>query len=246
MHQWVIEKSAIRPLKLTIHFILGKSVKSLSKSPKIMVFCDFDGTITAEETAVAMMQQFAPEMSAQILPQIFARTLPLKVGVPQIWESIPACCYPEMIAVSRTKKIRSGFVELLDFLAGENIPLVVVSGGLRFMVETILGDLVDRVAAIYALDVDPSGEYLRLSSDYIGEIELLDKVNVISQYHPEFAIAIGDSVTDLNMAMHADLVFARSRLIQYLNEQQHSYIPWDNFFDVRDYLAAHSQLRSQL
>jgi 2-hydroxy-3-keto-5-methylthiopentenyl-1-phosphate phosphatase len=213
----------------------------LTKSPKIIVFCDFDGTITEEETAVAMMTQFAPEISAKILPKIFDRTLPLKIGVPQIWESIPAAYYAEMIAVSRRKKIRSGFVELLDFLELMNIPLVVVSGGLRFMVETILGDLVDRVEAIYALDVDPRGEYLRLNSDFIGEIELLDKVKVIAQYNPEIAIAIGDSVTDLNMAMHADLVFAQSRLIQYLEDQQKSYIPWNNFWDVRDYLANYLQ-----
>jgi len=211
--------------------------QALNKSPKIMVFCDFDGTITEEETAVAMMTQFAPEISAKILPKIFDRTLPLKVGIPQVWESIPASCYPEMLEVSRSKKIRSGFVELLDLLANLNIPLVVVSGGLRFMVETVLGDLVDRVEAIYALDVDPSGEYLHLSSGFIGEIELLDKVKVIAQYHPDIAIAIGDSVTDLNMAMQADLVFAQSRLIQYLEDQQKSYIPWENFFDVRDYLA---------
>lgn len=211
--------------------------QALTKPPKIIVFCDFDGTITEEETAVAMMVQFAPEMSAKILPQIFDRTLPLKIGVPQIWESIPASRYPEMVAVSRTKKIRSGFRELLDFLATLDIPLVVVSSGLRFMIETILGDLVTRLEAIYALDVDPSGEYLRLNSDFIGEIELMDKVKVIAQYRPDLTIAIGDSVTDVNMAMQADLVFAQSPLTQYLAAQQKAYISWDNFFDVRDYLA---------
>ena len=71
---------------------------------------------------------------------------------------------------------------------------------------------------------------------FTGENELLDKVKVIQQYNPEVAIAIGDSVTDLNMALSADLVFARSRLIKYLEARQKSFIAWDNFFDVRDYL----------
>lgn len=204
-----------------------------------IIFCDFDGTITDEETAVTMMNQFAPEMAAKILPEIFSQTISLKEGVPLIWESIPSSRYEEMIEVSRTKKIRSGFVELLDFLEARNIRLVVVSGGLRFMLETILGDLLDRVEAIYALDVNPSGEYLQVHSEFTGEIELLDKVKVMETYHPELAIAIGDSVTDVNMALSSDLVFARSRLVKYLQDREQSFIPWDNFLDVRDYLATY-------
>ena len=210
--------------------------KISNKQQQTIIFCDFDGTITTEETAVAMMNQFAPERTAKILPEIFAQTISLKEGVPLIWESIASSQYEEMIEVSRTNKIRPGFVELLDFLDEQNIPLVVVSGGLRFMLTSILGDLCDRLEAIYAMDVDAHGEYLRVSSDFTGENELLDKVKVIQQYNPEVAIAIGDSVTDLNMALSADLVFARSRLINYLEARQKSFIAWDNFFDVRDYL----------
>lgn len=131
-------------------------------------------------------------------------------------------------------------MELLDFLDEQNnIHLVVVSGGLRFMIETVLGDLLYRVEAIYALDIDLSGEYLQLASEFTGETELLDKVKVIQQYQPEVAIAIGDSLTDLNMAMHVDMVFARSRLAKYLDNRQKSYITWNNFFDVRNYLTTH-------
>jgi 2-hydroxy-3-keto-5-methylthiopentenyl-1-phosphate phosphatase len=35
---------------------------------KRIVFCDFDGTITIDETFVAMLKRFAPNVSAQILP----------------------------------------------------------------------------------------------------------------------------------------------------------------------------------
>ena len=213
--------------------------KASIQAPQRIIFCDFDGTITDQETAVAMMNQFAPEVAAKILPEIFAQRISLKQGIREIWESIASCRYEEMIEVSRTKKIRPGFVELLDFVAEHNIHLVVVSGGLRCMIETVLADLLDRVEAIYALDIDLSGEYLRLASEFTGETELLDKVKVIQQYQPEVAIAIGDSLTDLNMAMHVDIVFARSRLAQYLDNRQKSYIPWNNFFDVINYLAPH-------
>jgi 2-hydroxy-3-keto-5-methylthiopentenyl-1-phosphate phosphatase len=38
------------------------------------------------------------------------------------------------------------------------------------------------------------------------------------------------------MARRADLVFARDRLIDYLQAENQPYIPWDNFFEIREYL----------
>ena len=53
-----------------------------------IVFCDFDGTITAVETFVAMFKEFAPDVSAAVLPQLYNRQITLRQGVRQILESI--------------------------------------------------------------------------------------------------------------------------------------------------------------
>lgn len=44
------------------------------------------------------------------------------------------------------------------------------------------------------------------------------------------------SLTDLNMALAGDLVFARDRLINYLESEEKSYIQWHDFFDILKYL----------
>ncbi len=62
-------------------------------------------------------------------------------------------------------------------------------------------------------------------------------------YSADEKIAIGDSVTDLNMALSAPIVFARDRLANYLDEQGKSYILWQDFFEVRDYLATYWQAK---
>ncbi len=206
-------------------------------TPKRLVCCDFDGTITVRETFVAMQEKFSPEKAAQIIPEIYAQRVTLRDGVRQMLEAIPSDKYPEIIEFAKTEAIRPGLVELLDFLDGENVPFVVVSGGLRGMVETTLGKLIDRVQAIYAVDLDTRGEFLRPYSAFEGSTEMLEKVKVVSQYQIEDWVAIGDSVTDLNMAMAAPLVFARSRLCQYLDDRQVSYIAYEDFFDVRDRLS---------
>lgn len=152
-------------------------------------------------------------------------------------EAIPSVKYPEIIASAKTEVIRPGLVELLDFLDSHHVPFVVVSGGLRGMVETTLGTLVDRFNGIHAMEIDTRGEFLRPYSEFEGSTEMVEKVKVVSQYQVKDWVAIGDSITDLNMAMAAPLVFARSRLCDYLNDRHKSYIPYKDFFDVRDRLA---------
>ncbi len=201
---------------------------------KRIVFCDFDGTITAQETFVAVLKKFAPELAAELIPQMYSLKLTLRDGVRQILESIPSSRLPEIIDFTRTQPMRAGLPELLDFLDSQHVPFIVVSGGLRLMVEAVLGELVQRIHAIHAIDVDTSSSYLRVVSTYEGETELVDKVKVMELYPADAKIAIGDSVTDLNMASSAPIVFARDRLAQYLDERNKQYIPWNNFFDVRD------------
>ncbi|MEO8890733.1 MAG: HAD-IB family phosphatase [Coleofasciculaceae cyanobacterium] len=210
---------------------------------KRAVFCDYDGTITAEETFVGMLKEFTPQLSAQLMPQMYARTLTLRAGVRQLLESIPAARYPEIIEYARIAAIRPGLSELLDFLDAEAVPFIVVSGGVRGMVETTLAEAglrsacssasLSRVAAIYAVDLDTKGEFLAVNSQFEAGNEMVSKVQVMAQHPAVEQIAIGDSVTDLNMALVAPVVFARDRLSQYLDEHNKPYLPWQDFFDVR-------------
>jgi 2-hydroxy-3-keto-5-methylthiopentenyl-1-phosphate phosphatase len=152
-------------------------------------------------------------------------------------ESIPSASYSEIIEFTRSQPIRAGFVEFLDFLKTERIPIVIVSGGLQGMVESVLAPYLDRIEAIHAIDLDTSGDYLQVKSRYEGGTEMVAKAEIMAQYGAEESIAIGDSITDWNMAMAASIVFARPPLTDYLDEQQKSYLAWDNFIDIRDAIS---------
>ena len=204
---------------------------------KTIVFSDFDGTITLHDTFVELLRKFSPPgLADDLMAQMYAQTLTLRNGVTQLLESIPSDQYLNIIEFSKPHPIRSGFPEFLDFLDDRNIPCVVVSGGIRVMVETVLDDFKSRLAGLHAVDLDGSGHYFKVIPTYAGETELVAKVNIMAKYEFNQSIAIGDSITDFNMAMAADLVFARDRLAKYLDEQGKSYVPWNDFFEIRDYL----------
>ena len=204
---------------------------------KTIVFSDFDGTITLHDTFVDLLKKFStPGLADRLMAQMYARTLTLRKGVTQLLESIPSDQYLNIIKFSKTHPIRSGFPEFLDFLESHDVPCIVVSGGVRIMVETVLEEFKPRLAGLHAVDLDASGDYFNVIPNYAGETELVAKVNIMAKYEFDQSIAIGDSITDFNMAMAADLVFARDRLAKYLDEQGKSYVPWNDFFEIRDYL----------
>lgn len=201
-----------------------------------IVFCDFDGTITTEDAFVHVCRHFAPEATEQFLKKVMEGSLTLKDGIRMIVDSIPSSEYPEMLDYVNGSKIRPGLGELLDYLDEKAIPFVVVSGGLKGLVVRQLGDVVDRTEAVFAADVTTAGEYLNVVSDFENGPELVNKIEVMKEFTYNESVAIGDGITDHNMALASDTVFARKHLADYLEKNNHPYHTWKDFHEVRDIL----------
>jgi 2-hydroxy-3-keto-5-methylthiopentenyl-1-phosphate phosphatase len=208
---------------------------SLKKYNRI-VFCDFDGTITVQETFVGMLKKFATERFDKIEQSVRARNMTLKEGVRSLVESIPSKRYPEILADIRNKKIRSGLSELLDFLHKKEVPFVIISAGLLGVVTKRLQSFTHRINAIYAADVDTTGKFLKLISDFENDTVLVAKTKVMEKYKCDESVAIGDGVSDIGMALASSMVFARGWLNQHLENKGKSFHSWDNFYDIRDCL----------
>ncbi len=201
-----------------------------------IIFCDFDGTITAEESLEAAFNRFLPGRWPPMKEKLLAGSITLRESVRMMLESIPASDYPKILEFVKTIPIRPGLEALLDFLEAHQIPFVIVSGGLRGMVNSRLGRLIQRAKAVIAADVDTDGEYLSVRSQYEKGTELVAKADVLSAYDANERIVVGDGLTDLNMAKAADLIFARDSLAGFLDRMGIAFRQWSDFFDIRDQL----------
>lgn len=207
-------------------------------SKQWVVFCDFDGTITSEETLVGMFNTFAPRLYAERSLQMRAGSITLKEAVRSLMATIPSERYPQIVDYFSRQPIRAGFESFLDFPRASSVPLVIVSGGIRQMILARLGSLVQAVEAVYAPEVCTDGEYMTIRSDFEGRAELLSKVSVMRKYGCDQAVAIGNGITDVNMARNASVVFARDFLARWMSDHGLGYFPWDDFHDVRKKLGA--------
>lgn len=202
-----------------------------------MVFCDFDGTITRQETFVAMLNQFVPEKMKEFSLRFAKKEVTLREGVRGVVESIPSSQYSQVIDFISDKEIRNGFLEFLTFLGDRKIPFIVISGGLIDSVKKRLAPYKDYIHAIYAAHIDSTGDYLKIYSKFEEDDELVAKVKVMSLYCFKESVAIGDGATDHKMALNSNIVFARKRLAGFLDQKGKKFVSWNDFLDIRDYLA---------
>lgn len=207
----------------------------LEKNHRRVVFCDFDGTVTKQETFVAMLNRFAPEKMKEFGKKLFQKKITLREGVRGVVESIPSCHYRDMVEFIIDKEIREGFEDLLVFLKEADTPFIIISGGLKDSVELRLESYMDFIDGIYAPSINASGEFLKIVSAFEEDDELVAKVRVMDLFSYDQSISIGDGATDHKMALHSTLVFARDRLATFLYKSQVRYVPWENFLDIKKY-----------
>ena len=203
-----------------------------------VLFSDFDGTITARESLEAVLKAFAPGKYDDMMKRLKAGEVTIRDGVREMVEAIPSDRYPEIIEFVKEIPIRQGFEAFLDFLEAHKIKFIVLSGGLRGMVEARLGPFVERAHRIIAADVNTDGPYLKVFSDYEIGTELVAKVEVMKEYGADEQIVVGDGITDIQMAQHGTTVFARDSLAKFLDEANVPYYTWSDFGDIRDKLES--------
>ncbi|MBI1858407.1 MAG: MtnX-like HAD-IB family phosphatase [Candidatus Melainabacteria bacterium] len=220
------------------------------QNQKTVIFSDFDGTITKRDVIVMIMEKFAPPPWEIIKDKIlYERSITLKEGVEKLFKLIESKKKQEIIEfVKHEVKLREGFKDFLDLCNSKNIDFNVVSGGLDFFVEPVLESFKDKIK-IFCNKGNFASEKISIDYKYLPKNCMLCgdcgccKIEIIENYpkHAYTRILIGDSLTDLAASKVVDLVFARGDLIKYLKEENISYIPYNNFFEVKEQLI-HNQL----
>ncbi len=212
----------------------------------VTIYCDFDGTITTTDNIIALMKKFTPPQWVEIKDAILSQQISIKSGVGKMFSLLDSSLKEEMIDyLVQTAKIRPGFVEFVQFTKQENIDLKIVSGGIDFFVHPLLDGLIPK-ENIYCNGADFSGEKIEILWPHPCDSQCDNdcgccKTSIIRQIgnKEEYSIVIGDSITDLQPAKLADLVFACDDfLIEKCKELQLNYEPFVTFYDVMSLLKA--------
>jgi 2-hydroxy-3-keto-5-methylthiopentenyl-1-phosphate phosphatase len=205
---------------------------------RLVIYCDFDGTITEKDNIIAIMREFAPPEWEELKDDILEQKISIQEGVGKLFSLLPSSIKEEIIQFTLSHaKIRQGFKELLQFTSNADIPFYVVSGGIDFFVRPILapyGPFTD----IYCNEADFSKEQIEIVWPNACDAQCQNgcgccKPSVMRKIvqPDDFTIVIGDSVTDLEAAKQANFVFAREYLAEKCEELAIKYYRYETFFD---------------
>lgn len=212
---------------------------------KLIIFSDFDGTITERDVIVMIMEKFAPPEWIEIKDKIlYQRSITLKDGVEKLFSLIDSSKKNEIIAfVKKEAKIRAGFDKFLDFCNKEKCEFNVVSAGLDFFIEPVLEKYKSKLK-IFCNNGDFSSKVIKINYKYLpnncticGQCGCC-KVEIIEKYpRDQFTrIVIGDGLAEVPPSKIADMVFATGNLVKLLEIEKMSYISFSNFHEVKEQL----------
>jgi 2-hydroxy-3-keto-5-methylthiopentenyl-1-phosphate phosphatase len=203
----------------------------------VVVFCDFDGTVTLEDTLVLLLDRFGRPRSGGSgwrtieddpdLPEI--RKLQAEMDLLRI-------TWPRALEYLHTVvRLRDGFREFHDLLRARDIPLRLVSGGFVEIIEAFLPRAEFPGVEILANRVRiTDGRWVVLPAD---SPRITRACNHCKTWHlgthPGAALVyIGDGSTDFCPAGQVPLVFARDSLARHLEQTGQDWQPYETFHDI--------------
>lgn len=209
----------------------------------VHIICDFDGTITAEDNIIALMQQFAPQEWHHIKDAVLAQDISIRDGVGQMFHLLPSenkKAYLDYLLEHIT--LRPGFPDFLSEVRQNGWKFDVVSGGMDFFVHPILEGHVEE-DHIYCNSADFSQNTVQINWPHTCDASCTNDCGCCK---PSIArlivdptdrlIVIGDSVTDFEIAKRADFVYARGQLVQLCKEENIRYAPFETFDEITQHV----------
>lgn len=205
---------------------------------KPIVCCDFDGTITKNDNIIRIMKQFAPSEWTTLKDGVLSKEITIQEGVGQMFQLLTSDQKEAIQSfILEDTEIREGFKEFVDEVKKQTfLSMYLVGDGL--FVYPILEGIVDR-DDIYCNHASFGEEHIQIEWPHACDTQCQNgcgccKPSIIRNltHEDDFIIMIGDSVTDVEAAKHADLTFARDYLLNECQELGLVHKEFDTFVDL--------------
>ena len=210
---------------------------------RLLVYCDFDGTISLEDVTDQILTRLADPQWKKIEAswergeigsrECMSRQVPLIRGG---WKAVEK--------VIADVELDPAFAPFSRWCTENEIPLVIVSDGLDRVINFLLkrdGIFPDAVWANH-LNIAPDGNlFLSFPAPPIAKscTSGLCKCGVLARHRTKARrIIIGDGLSDFCWAQHADVVFAKHKLLTHCREKRMPSVEFDSFASVHARLEA--------
>jgi len=203
---------------------------------KTLVQCDFDGTITQEDVSFLLLDAFANGDWRQLLAEYRADKISVNHFNTRAFAMLRADRETLLEFMRGKVEIRPGFHELLAYCQRRGFHFVIVSNGLDFYIEALLGDMGVNNIEVFAAQTRFSPEGLKVQ--YVGpDGSKLDR-GFKEAYIRLFLgkgyriVYVGNGASDILSAKLAHHIFATGELLAYCKETNLNCTPFVDLNDI--------------
>lgn len=205
---------------------------------KILVQCDFDGTITEEDASFIILDAFG----GGNWRQLFKDYQEGRITVGQFNEKAFSMVRADRESLQRLVrgkvKVRPGFHELVACCHRKGFRFVIVSNGLDFYIDEILRSIKMPDLEVFAARTrfHPEGlkvQYIGPDGSYLDSDFKLAYVNLFLNEGYQ-VVYIGDGPSDISPARKSHYIFATATgtLLEHCKEKNLDCVPFTDFNEV--------------
>ncbi|EQB50776.1 2,3-diketo-5-methylthio-1-phosphopentane phosphatase [Colletotrichum gloeosporioides Cg-14] len=226
---------------------------ALATNPKFIFFTDFDGTITLEDSNDYMTDNvgFGYEKRRDGNLAVLEGHKHFRDAFREMMESIPLPFDQCINLLKKNVKLDPVFKEFYFWAKEQNIPVVIISGGMRPIIRALLvqwlgEEEVDANIQIVSNQVapregksinEPHGWQIVYHDDSThGHDKSIELRKYSSLPDRPVMFYAGDGVSDLSAARETDLLFAKrgKDLVSWCEKENVSFVTFNDFSDILD------------
>ncbi|MFQ5883679.1 MAG: MtnX-like HAD-IB family phosphatase [Thermoplasmata archaeon] len=197
---------------------------------------DFDGTITEKDVAAMLLHEFADEKWLDVEEDFRNRKLSCRETLKREFELLQGGKQQLIEYVDRHARIDPNFKPFLSLCEKRGIPVRIVSEGLDFYIEHLLGK--------HGIEIDfftnrAHFENGGIRISFPNSSEECDdcgtcKLQLLKDWKEEGKgiVYAGDGVSDICPAESADVVFAKGDLLSHFKKEGLDHIEFKDFRDI--------------
>jgi 2-hydroxy-3-keto-5-methylthiopentenyl-1-phosphate phosphatase len=208
----------------------------MTSREKTVLLCDFDGTITVQDSLDTVFDHFAPPTWRALGAAVRAKggtraSIPVEVAMCRATRSDFERVVREKIA------LRPGFRELLGLCRERGWEFAIASEGFALHIRTVLEREGLGGLRFYSNDLIFDDGSIAVRQPFVnpdcGRCGNCKRNHVKGYQEQGYRVVyIGDGITDFCPAREANFLLAKGALAEYCQKEGVGYLPFEDFYDV--------------
>ena len=208
----------------------------MTETKKILIQCDFDGTITKDDLSFLLLDAFADGDWRQRLKKYEDGKITVGRFNMEAFPMIKADRESLLEVIRHEVKVRPGFQEMVTYCRRRGFRFVIVSNGLDFYIEETMNGIgledIEILSAktrfspegLQVYYVGPDGKYL--DDDFKG--------TYVNEFLGEGyrVIYVGNGTSDIIASRQCQHIFATGNLLNYFQKTNLDYTPFTHFNEI--------------